>query len=49
MVVLLTPCLVLGAWAGARLQPVLPDRLVRYAVLAICAGSALLLLVRSLL
>jgi uncharacterized membrane protein YfcA len=48
MVALLTPCLVLGARAGARLQPVLPDRLVRYAVLAICAGSALLLLVRSL-
>ena len=48
MVVLLTPCLVLGAWAGARLQPVLPDRLVRYAVLGICAASALVLLVRSL-
>jgi uncharacterized membrane protein YfcA len=47
LAVLLTPCLVLGAWAGARLQPVLADRHVRYAVLAICAGSALLLLVRS--
>jgi uncharacterized protein len=48
VVALLTPCLVLGAWAGARLQPVLADRHVRYGVLAICAGSALLLLVRSL-
>jgi uncharacterized protein len=48
MVALLTPCLVLGAWAGHRLQPVLPDRWVRYAVLAICAASALVLLVRSL-
>jgi uncharacterized protein len=49
IVALLTPCLVLGAWAGARLQPVLADRHVRLGVLAICAGSALLLLVRSLL
>jgi uncharacterized membrane protein YfcA len=49
MVALLAPCLVLGAWAGARLRPVLPDGLVRYAVLAICAASALVLLVRSLL
>jgi uncharacterized membrane protein YfcA len=48
MVALLTPCLVVGAWAGARLQPVLPDRWVRYAVLAICAASGLVLLVRSL-
>jgi uncharacterized protein len=44
----LTPCLLVGAWIGARLQPVLADRHVRYAVLAICAASALLLLVRSL-
>jgi uncharacterized membrane protein YfcA len=49
MALLLTPCLVLGAWVGARLQPVLADRHVRYAVLAICAGSGLLLLARSLL
>ncbi len=48
LAVLLTPCLLLGAWSGARLQHVLPDRLVRYAVLAICAASALVLLVRSL-
>jgi uncharacterized membrane protein YfcA len=48
MALLLTPCLVVGAWAGARLQPVLPDRLVRYAVLAICAASGLVLLIRSL-
>jgi uncharacterized protein len=48
MAVVLTPCLVLGAWMGGRLQPVLPDRAVRYAVLAICAASALILLVRSL-
>jgi uncharacterized protein len=48
LAVVLTPCLVVGAWAGARLQPVLPDRAVRYSVLAICAASALVLLVRSL-
>ena len=48
MALLLTPCLVVGAWAGHRLQHVLPDRLVRYAVLAICACSALVLLARSL-
>jgi uncharacterized protein len=49
MALLLVPCLVVGAWAGARLQPVLADRHVRYGVLAICAASALVLLVRSLL
>ena len=48
LALVLTPCLVLGAWAGARLQPVLRDHHVRYAVLAICAASALVLLVRSL-
>jgi uncharacterized membrane protein YfcA len=48
LTVVLTPCLVIGAWAGGRLQRVLPDRHVRYAVLAICAASALVLLVRSL-
>ena len=46
--VVLTPCLVVGAWAGARLQHVFPDRAVRYGVLAICAASALVLLIRSL-
>jgi uncharacterized membrane protein YfcA len=49
LALLLTPCLVVGAWAGGRLQPVLADRHVRYAVLAICATSALVLLVRSVL
>ncbi len=49
LALLLTPCLFVGAWAGARLQPVLADRHVRYAVLAICAASALVLLVRSVL
>lgn len=49
LALVLTPCLVVGAWAGSRLQGVLPDRLVRYAVLAVCAASALVLLVRSLL
>jgi uncharacterized membrane protein YfcA len=47
LALLLTPCLVVGAWAGARLQPVLADRHVRAAVLGICAASALVLLVRS--
>lgn len=49
LALLLTPCLLVGAWIGARLQPVLGDREVRYAVLAICAVSALVLLIRSLL
>jgi uncharacterized membrane protein YfcA len=48
LTVVLTPCLVVGAWAGNRLQGVLPDRQVRYAVLAVCAASAIVLLVRSL-
>lgn len=46
--VVLTPVLFLGAIVGVRLQGVLPDRATRYAVLAICAASALVLLVRSL-
>ncbi len=49
LALLLTPCLALGAWAGSRLQHVLADHHVRYAVLGICAASALVLLVRSLL
>ena len=44
---LLTPCLLVGAWAGARLRPLLPVGGTRYAVLALCALSALVLLVRS--
>ncbi len=47
LALILTPCLVLGAWAGARLQGVVPDRGIRYGVLAICAASGLVLLVRS--
>ena len=43
----LTPCLVAGAWLGGRLQGAVPDRQIRYAVLAVCAASALVLLVRS--
>ena len=48
LALVLTPCLLLGAWIGGRLQSVLADRHVRYGVLAICAASALVLLVRSL-
>jgi uncharacterized membrane protein YfcA len=44
----LSPCLALGVWCGGRLQGVVPDRLIRPAVLAVCAASALVLLVRSL-
>jgi uncharacterized membrane protein YfcA len=47
LAVVLTPCLLAGAWLGHRLQRVLADHHVRYAVLAICAASALVLLVRS--
>ena len=49
LALLLTPCLALGAWAGGRLQGVFPDHRIRYAVLAVCAASAIALLVRSLL
>lgn len=49
LVLCLTPSLVVGAWTGNRLQGVLPQRQLRYAVLAVCAASAIVLLVRSLL
>jgi|SRR5680860_1043915 len=45
----LTPSLALGAWAGDRLRGVFPDDRIRYAVLAVCAASAVALLLRSLL
>lgn len=48
LALVLTPCLVVGAWAGNRMQGILPDPQVRYAVLTVCAASALVLLVRSL-
>ena len=38
-----------GAWAGGRLQGVFPDGRIRYAVLTVCAASAIVLLLRSLL
>ena len=44
----LTPMLLLGHLLGGRLHGVLPARGGRYAVLGICAASALVLLVRSL-
>ncbi len=48
LALLLTPCLAVGAWAGSRLHGAVPDRWIRYAVLVVCATSALVLLVRSL-
>lgn len=48
LALLLTPCLAVGAWLGARLQGVVADHAIRFAVLAVCAASALALLVRSL-
>jgi uncharacterized membrane protein YfcA len=47
LALLLTPCLALGALAGAQLRGVVPDHRIRYGVLAVCAASALALLVRS--
>ncbi len=44
---LLAPALALGAWIGHRLRGAVPDRSVRYAVLVVSAGSAVALLVRS--
>lgn len=48
LAVVLVPALVVGTLAGAPLRPVLPGPATRWAVLAICAASALVLLVRSL-
>jgi uncharacterized membrane protein YfcA len=48
LALLLTPCLALGALAGGQLRGVVPDHQIRYGVLAVCAASALVLLVRSL-
>jgi uncharacterized protein len=42
------PCLVLGLWVGIRLRPVLPRERFRQVVLTVCAASAVVLLVRSL-
>jgi uncharacterized protein len=47
LALLLTPCLALGEWVGAHLRGVVPARRIRYAVLAVCAASALVLLLRS--
>jgi len=49
LALLLTPCLFVGAWLGNRLQGVFPENRMRYAVLAVCAASAMVLLVRSVL
>lgn len=49
LALLLTPCLAVGAWAGHRLQGVFPDDRLRYAVVAVCAASAVVLLLRSVL
>lgn len=48
LVLLLTPCLGVGAVLGIWLRGHVPDRQVRWAVLGVCAASALVLLVRSL-
>ena len=49
LALVLVPCLFVGAWLGNRLQGVFPETRVRYAVLAVCAASAVVLLARSLL
>jgi uncharacterized membrane protein YfcA len=49
LALVLVPCLFVGAWLGNRLQGVFPETRVRYAVLAVCAASAVVLLLRSLL
>ena len=48
LALLLTPCLAVGALLGIWVHGVVPDRGVRYGVLAVCAASAMVLLVRSL-
>ena len=49
LALLLTPFLAVGAAAGHRLHGRVPDHQLRYAVLAVCAASSAVLLVRSLL
>lgn len=49
LALLLSPCLVVGAWAGERLRGVFPEHRIRYAVLAVCATAAIILLLRSLI
>ncbi|WP_245565130.1 sulfite exporter TauE/SafE family protein [Nocardioides insulae] len=49
LAVLLSPCLLLGALLSRFLRPRVSDRHVRPAVLLVCGGSALVLLVRSLI
>ncbi|WP_257866182.1 sulfite exporter TauE/SafE family protein [Nocardioides marmotae] len=44
----LSPVLLLGAWLGVVLRPRLPEARVRPAVLLVCATSAAVLLVRTL-
>jgi len=45
---LLTPTLLIGSWLGHALHGRLPEHRMRLAVLAVCGGSAAVLLVRSL-
>lgn len=45
---LLTPTLLIGSWLGHALHGRLPEHRMRLAVLAVCSGSAAVLLVRSL-
>ncbi len=49
LALLLVPCLAVGTWVGGRLHGVVPDPVIRYAVLVVCGASAVALLVRSLL
>lgn len=49
LALLLTPSLAVGAWVGGRVRGRVPDHGIRYAVLAVCAASALVLLIRSLI
>ncbi|QIK66743.1 sulfite exporter TauE/SafE family protein [Nocardioides sp. HDW12B] len=44
----MVPVLLVGAWAGQTLRPRMAAERVRPAVLAVCGGSALVLLVRSI-
>ncbi len=48
LALLLTPCLAVGTLLGSWMHGVVPDRGVRYGVLAVCTASATLLLARNL-
>lgn len=46
---LLAPCVLLGVWLGSLVRPRIPRERFRHGVLAVCAASGVVLLVRAVL